>query len=112
LQQYLGHSLKRCGAILHGQALDTDDSNARTDTVNICTLIEHNWCELNALAHRMLHEHHHNKSRLLPLTNDVMQMSQFLKLKALESFNTLKKAADKKDFTADDKHVRVTLNVE
>ena len=105
----LGHSLKKCSTILHGQALERSDQDAVKNAVNFEKLMEVNWGELNAPAHRTLNESHKNKPKLLPLTEDVMRMSEFLKKRGQECLTALQKAT-REGFGSDAKACWMSLN--
>ena len=76
----IGHTLKRLAMIVKGKAMENQDTESRSRAEDFLELYQMNWThEVSRHAHRTLHENKRNKVRILPLTEDIMLLSQYLK---------------------------------
>lgn len=76
----LGHTIKKCALILKGNALQSGDDVAVKNSSNFYELCELKWTEDVAThAHRTLSEMHRNNPKRLPLTEDIMCLTSYLR---------------------------------
>ena len=76
----IGYTLIRLALIEKGKAMENEDIQARTRAQDFHELCKLNWThEVSRHAHRTLHENKRNKVRVLPLTEDIMRLSEHLK---------------------------------
>ena len=66
-------------AILESEALQKKDHEAVSLAQSLCKLVELNWKEVSVPANRQLDEQRFNKPQLLPLAEDIMKLSKFLR---------------------------------
>lgn len=88
----LGHSLKKCTNIMKGKALKEKDKDREVDADNFAKLLDMEW------SHRISHHslttlssRKFNKVDMLPLTEDLTKLRQFIKRKISESTEEIRK---------------------
>lgn len=75
----LGHSLKKCAQILKSQYLMKEDFDTAQTVQTFITLLENDWAD--SVSHHALEElksRKANRPSLLPLTEDIKTLTQFL----------------------------------
>ena len=76
----LGHCLKRCAKILQGKYIEENNTKMHRKAVDFHKLCELNWQEeVSAHAMRNLYEKKRNPVKVLPLTEDIVAFSKYLK---------------------------------
>ncbi|XP_071853109.1 uncharacterized protein [Apostichopus japonicus] len=76
----LGHSLKKCALIVKAEGLKSGDENAVNKSTQFHELCEMKWTEdISVHAHRTLTENKRNKAKALPLAEDVLCLTSYLK---------------------------------
>ncbi|ELT93915.1 hypothetical protein CAPTEDRAFT_194218 [Capitella teleta] len=79
----VGHTLKKCATILEGQRLEKQDNDGASDAVSFRRLLELNWSdEVSRCALRTITKKAMNNPKLLPLTEDIVKLSNKLKQEA------------------------------
>lgn len=79
LPNKLSGLVKDLAAILESEALQKKDLEAVSLAQSLCKLVELNWKEVSVPANRQLDEQRFNKPQLLPLAEDIMKLSKFLR---------------------------------
>lgn len=75
----IGHSLKRCAALLRGIALRKRERDLKETVDSFLELLEAEWSsKVSAAALRSLSDNQFNKTPILPLTGDLIKLRQFL----------------------------------
>lgn len=94
----IGCSLKKCAGILKGNALITGDENLERKAAKFMELYDLKWNEeVTAHAHRTLKEMKRNQVQLIPLTDDVMLLNDFLHKEIQEAQQKLTENKNNKD---------------
>ncbi|XP_022106564.1 uncharacterized protein LOC110987795 isoform X2 [Acanthaster planci] len=89
----IGHSLKICTDILKGEALISGDEFTQKRCKGFLSLYDLNWEEkVSHHALRSLNETKRNNPKLLPLTQDVVKLSKYLKEQVKASQEELERA--------------------
>ena len=89
----IGHSLKKAASILLGEALTSSDENKEKRAKQFITLLELQWTEkVSSHALRTLNENKRNNPKYLPVTEDVMKLTDYMKDKLQRDVETLKTA--------------------
>ncbi|XP_038062636.1 uncharacterized protein LOC119733132 [Patiria miniata] len=92
----IGHSLKSCAEILRGDALLSGDKALEKNCKAVVQLYNLNWeGEVSHHALRTLQEARRNNPKLLPLTEDVVQLSKYIKNHVAVRHRELQKAVNK-----------------
>ena len=96
----LGHSLKKCALIIKAEGLKSGDENAVNQSTKFHELCEMKWTEdVSVHAHRTLTENKRNKPKRLPLAEDILRLTSYLKETSEEQRKILKEEASD-SFTA------------
>lgn len=75
----LGHSLRKCAQIVRGIALRKGDLNCDRNMKSFIDLMELEWRKkVSAAALRTLSQRKMNSTRILPLTDDIVKLNQYL----------------------------------
>ena len=86
----LGHSLRKCSKILHGDGIMKGSKSLVNQAHNFTTLLDLNWNdEISRIACRELEQRKWNKPNLLPLTSDLQVLQKHLKRIQSDSINRL-----------------------
>lgn len=94
----IGHSLKTCSEILHGEALISGDERVEKQCKAFQALYTSQWKErISHHALRILHEAKRNNPKLLPLTDDVVKLSNHLKDEVKSRQQTLRNATQSEE---------------
>ena len=94
----IGCSLKKCAGILKGNALRTGDESLERKAAKFMELYDLKWNEeVTAHAHRTLKEMKRNQVQLIPLTDDVMLLNDFLSKEIQEAQQRLTENKNDKD---------------
>jgi hypothetical protein len=79
----IGHTLKKCATILEGACLERGNNTGASDASNFRNLVEINWSdEVSRSALRTIITNKMNKPKLIPLTEDIVKLSNCLKAEA------------------------------
>nr|XP_022308439.1 uncharacterized protein LOC111114442 [Crassostrea virginica] len=94
----IGCSLKKCAGILKGNALRIGDESLERKAAKFMELYDLKWNEeVTAHAHRTLKEMKRNQVQLIPLTDDVMLLNDFLSKEIQEAQQRLTENKNDKD---------------
>nr|XP_022307366.1 uncharacterized protein LOC111113406 [Crassostrea virginica] len=94
----IGCSLKKCAGILKGNALRIGDESLERKAAKFMELYDLKWNEeVTAHAHRTLKEMKRNQAQLIPLTDDVMLLNDFLSKEIQEAQQRLTENKNDKD---------------
>eukprot|EP00057_Strongylocentrotus_purpuratus_P018193 XP_011672667.1 PREDICTED: uncharacterized protein LOC105442338 [Strongylocentrotus purpuratus] len=88
----VGHSLKKMALILVSKALMTESNDLEKKARDFLTLYEARWgIDVATHAHRSLYQGKRNAPKLIPLTSDVVILSNFIKEKSEECLHNIEK---------------------
>lgn len=87
----LGHSLKKLAEVKRAQAIRNDDVTARKEADDYMLLHENEWAEnVSTHATQTLVERKFNEPCVLPLTEDIVKLREFVMRKMEESIKVVK----------------------
>ncbi|XP_062608302.1 uncharacterized protein LOC134270140 [Saccostrea cucullata] len=94
----IGYSLKKCAGIMKGNALRTGDSEVEAKASKFIELYELKWNEeITPHAYRTLEEMRRNRVHLIPLTNDVILLNNYLQNEFQKAYDRLTEEKSNKD---------------
>ncbi|XP_064628861.1 uncharacterized protein LOC135488255 [Lineus longissimus] len=83
----VGHTLKKCAKIIKGFALQVGDKITIEKAQGFIELLEMEWTErVSTHALRTMGENKRNKVQLIPLTNDCVKLTKWLREKAAKAY--------------------------
>ncbi|XP_071501222.1 uncharacterized protein [Diadema antillarum] len=104
----LGHTLQKMAKVQQGKGSGSGDDNMYHNAKKFSKRCTSDWsCFISSSALRTLHEQKRNRVELLPLTEDVVHLTNFLKERGRRSYQRL--AADTSDSEAWNDLNEVTL---
>ncbi|ELT95806.1 hypothetical protein CAPTEDRAFT_195253 [Capitella teleta] len=94
----VGHTLKKCATILEGQRLEKQDNDGASDAVSFRRLLELNWSdEVSRCVLRTIIKKAMNNTKLFPLTEDIVKLSNKLKQEASKCVSAMNSAGPNDD---------------
>ena len=91
----LGHSLKKCAVSIVAEALQTNSKQKEEKANAFIRLCELEWCsEVSTTALSTLHNKKLNKVTIIPLTEDIAKMHDFLKQLSMKAQEILQSGTD------------------
>lgn len=94
----LGHHLKKVAGTLCGEAVRDDNRNELENAENFMKLMSWEWADkIGSIALATLQTNKHNKPQLLPLTEDLLLLKDFLVKGVTENMGMLKKHPEDRD---------------
>ena len=86
----IGYSLKKCSSVVQSKAIESCDKDTETNASSFLQLCDLNWQdEISAHALRTLNQTKRNKTKVIPLTQDIMKMSKSLRTAGTHFFDNL-----------------------
>ena len=80
----LGHSLKKCAALLKSQALQSGDEVLKKKASDFIELYESDWsAEISSMSLRTMQARNFNKTKSVPFARDIQLLSTYLEEEAI-----------------------------
>ena len=91
----LGHSLKKCAALLKSQALQSGDEVLKKKSSDFIELYESDWSvEISSKSLQTMQEQNLNKTKRIPFAKDIQLLNSFLEKEANQLKDQLDKMSD------------------
>ena len=99
--QKVGRLLTKCCSVLEGQACRNNDENSEANARRMRVLIKNEWrYKVNAISHKTREENRRNKPVLLPTTEDLTKVKNYIEIELERAKNNLKSDQSMENFQA------------